>query len=181
MDFNIVLMIILLVALVLAALATVLTRTLPMATVMLALTSVLLTVFLFISGMHLAAVIELSVSAGLVTAIFASAIAMLKPTETADGADGDATGDDATADSGKKKSSRLMRYLPLPVILLVLAAAVLYFVGGVDLNMAKDVSPDSSPQMVLWGERALDVIGLILLILAGVLGIAALIRRREEK
>ena len=176
MDFNIVLLILLLAAMVLTALAAVLTRTLLMATVMLALTSVLLAIFLFVSDMRLAAVIELSVSAGLVTAIFASAIAMLKPT-------GDASEDSDVADAGdgKKRSGRLMRYLPLPIILLVLAAAILYLVGGTDVSLVKDLSPDGSTQMVLWGDRTLDIIGLILLILAGVLGVAALIRRREEK
>jgi len=179
MDFDIVLLIILLAALILTALATVLTRTLPTATIMLALTSVLLAIFLFVSGMRLAAVIELSVSAGLVTAILASAIAMLKPTGDTSNEDG---GDnDGTTERAQKKSKRLMRYLPLPIILLVLAAAVLYFAGSVDLGLLGDMSPDGSTQTVLWDNRTLDVMGLILLILAGVLGVAALIRRREEK
>jgi TRAP-type mannitol/chloroaromatic compound transport system permease small subunit len=49
-----------------------------------------------------------------------------------------------------------------------------------DIEMIKGVS-ESSTQTVLWQTRTLDIIGLTLLILAGVLGVAALLGRREEK
>lgn len=157
----------LLAALVLAAFATVIVRTLMMSTVLLAVTSVVLTITLFVSGMEFAGVMELSVSVGLVTAILASAIALLKP----------AADDSETTARG---NSRLVRYLPLPIIMLLLIAIILYFVGGMDIEMIKGVS-ESSTQTVLWQTRTLDIIGLTLLILAGVLGVAALLGRREEK
>ena len=168
MVINSVIWIILLVAIVLAALITVLIRTLPQSTVMLAVTSVLLALFLYLWGMELAAVIELSVSAGLVTAILASTISLLKP-----------TGDES--ETGIDKRGRFKRYVPLPIIMLLLAAA-LCFAPSMDVtNMVEHTFTDATTQNVLWGERALDIIGLVLLILAGVLGVVALIRRREEK
>jgi len=209
MGADIIIWVILLVALVLMGFLTVVVRTLPTATIMLALTAVVLALLLYVAGMKLAAVIELSVSAGLVTAILASAIALLKPEESADhydssGAVGAArtpatSGTPETsltpATSGApetsltpaasgtpapKKNSRLVRYLPLPIIMLLLAVAVLLSVTGIDISLPAVVG-DQTAQSVLWGERTLDIVGLTLLILAGVLGVTALIKRREVK
>ena len=168
MGIDIAFWIILLVMMIVTAFFVVVIRTLPMATVLLALTSVLLAIFLFISGMKLAAVMELSVSAGLVTAILASAIALLKPTEN-------------DSDTNDPRRNWLKRYLPLPIIMLLLAALVLILVPGTDVTMAREAMSDTTAQMVLWDERTLDILGLTLLMLAGVLGVVALIRRREEK
>jgi len=165
---NIVFWIVLLVALVLAVFATVVSRALMVATAFLALSSVLLAIFLYLVGMHWAAVMELAVSAGLMTAIFASAIAMLKP-----------SGD--SSEEGAQKGSRFKRYIALPFILLILAAAVIYFFPGMDTGVVADASTAATSQMALWGDRALDIVGMALLILAGVLGVAALIRRRREE
>ena len=163
----------LLAALVLAVFSAVVIRTLLAATVLLALSSVLVAIILFVSGMKLAAVIELSVGVGLVTAILASAIAMLKSSED--------ESQDAAEKKGKGRAKRLVRYLPLPIIMLLVAALILNFVPGMDINSAQSLSSDASVQTILWNNRALDIIGLTLLILAGVLGVAELIRRREEK
>ena len=190
MGADIIIWIILLVALVLMGFLTVVVRTLPMATVLLALTSVVLALLLYISGLMLAAVIELTVSAGLVTAILASAIALLKPAADTPGAPGAAgaagvPGAPGTADTpgapATKKNTRLTRYLPLPIIMLLLAAAILVVVPGTDISLPTLAAGDMTAQDVLWGERALDIIGLTLLILAGVLGVTALIKRREGK
>lgn len=169
MSINIVFWIVLLAALVVAVFATVVSRTLMVATAFLALSSVLLAVFLYFMDMHWAAVMELAVSAGLMTAIFASAIAMLNP-----------KGD--TSEGSPKRASRLKRYLPLPFVMLIIAAAVLFFFPGMGTSVVQSAAPANAPQMVLWSDRALDIVGMSLLILAGVLGVAALIRRsREEK
>ncbi|MCL2889048.1 MAG: hypothetical protein FWE65_01350 [Eggerthellaceae bacterium] len=163
---DIVIWIILLVALVLTAFAAVAVRTLMMSTVLLALTSLFVAISLFLAGVKLAAVIELSVSVGLVTAILASAIALLNP-----------TGD--MSETRLQKGGRIARYLPLAIIMLLLAAGILVFVPPVELAAFADIAPSTSAQL-LWGLRSLDVIGIALLILAGVLGVAALIKRREE-
>ena len=165
LAINTVFWIVVLSLLVLLAVLTVVVRTLPVATVLLAATSVVLTIILYVAGYKLAAVIELTVSAGLVTAILASAIALLKPQEE----DSEST----------KKGGRIGRYLPLLVILPALAAAVYFFFPGQELNFG--IASNQVTQDVLWSDRALDIIALALLILAGVLGVAALIKRREEK
>ena len=179
MGFTTVTIIILLVAVVLATLATVLVRTLPAATILLAVTSVFLASALYLFGMQLAAVIELSVSAGLVTAILASAIALLKPADDKPAASDGGRGDASSNAPTNAAKSRLLRYLPLPIIMLVLAAVIFALGPNVDRYMAWADLPGFTPQALLWGERALDIIALIFVILAGVLGVAALIRRRD--
>jgi len=189
MGLDTVIWIILLVALLSAAVATVFARSLFVATGLLALTSVFLAVALYFWGMKLAAVIELTVSAGLVTAVFASAIALLRPTAEAPHADttGSAGAGSAGAESssasptGPSKMSRFARYLPLPIILLALAVAIFIFAPDIDLNTATVSLLDTAPQIMLWSKRAVDIVAIIFLILAGVLGVAMLIRRREEK
>ena len=188
MSVDIVLLVILLAALIAAAFAAVVVRTLPVATVLLALTSVALAIDLYLVGMGLAAVIELSVSAGLVTAILASAIALLKPTAVASGGRSGSSAADSSASgtlklTGKKKAGRLARYAPLPIIMLVLAALVIYFTSGMDIDLSGLAGIDETvfAQTLLWDERVLDILGLAFLILAGVLGVALLVRRSKEK
>ena len=156
--------IIVLVSLVLAAVGTAVIRNLLAAAVALALTSVILTVALFIMGLQLAAVIELSVCAGLVTAVFATAISLTRPKE-----------DEALA------AKRWKRFLPLPFILLVLAAGILLLWPGMDIHIAGGNYADAAAQKVMWEQRSLDILGLILIILAGVLGVAVLFREKEGK
>jgi len=170
MGINEIIMSLLLAALVLAALAAVAVRTLMASTVLLALVSVFMATTLFFSGMAMAGVIELLVSVGLITAILASAIAMLRP-----------TGDDSSIDGKKGKFGWLGRYLPLPIIMLLAAAAILYFVPGIDTVSSVPATPDTTTLSMFWNGRAVDIVGLTFLILAGVLGISTLIRRREGK
>ena len=165
MGNNLVGWIIVLVSLVLSAVGTAVMRNLLASAVALALTSAVLTIVLFILGMQLAAVIELSVCAGLVTAVFASAISLTLPRE----------------DEAPNKKERL-RYLPLPFILLVLAAGIVLLWPGMDLPkiMGGDLTGVTA-QQVLWDQRALDILGLALIILAGVLGVAVLFKERKEE
>ncbi|MCL1846746.1 MAG: hypothetical protein FWF91_02120 [Coriobacteriia bacterium] len=180
MGFSTVTIIILLIAVVLAAFAAVVVRTLPAATIFLAVTSVFLASALYLFGMQLAAVIELSVSAGLVTAILASAIALLKPADDKPAATEAGRGDaSSNAPANAARNSRLMRYLALPIIMLALAVALLILAPDLDSSLIWTDIYSFSPQALLWGERTLDIIALIFVILAGVLGVAALIRRRE--
>jgi len=118
---------------------------------------------LFIMGMQLAAVIELSVCAGLVTAVFASAISLTRPSDNA------------------RDSNRWKRFLPLPFILLALVAGVLLLWPGTDLQIPGGNFSDESAKEVLWDQRALDILGLALIILAGVLGVGVLFREKGAK
>lgn len=69
----------LLIALVFATLWTVMTRSLLKAALGLALTSALVAIMLFKLDSPLAGVFELSVCAGLITAVFISAISLMRP------------------------------------------------------------------------------------------------------
>jgi len=164
----------LLMAVAIAALATVLVPTLLPSAVLLGLTSVCVAAVLFICGYQLAAVMELLVCTGLVTAILASAISLLNP-------EPDAAQTEA-ADASQAARRRLLRYIPLPLIVIALTVAVLMFYGGGQAFEPSLLSQASNTTaQTLWNERSYDVIGMTMLILAGVLGVTALIKQREEK
>ena len=167
MENNIIAWGIVLATLVLSAIGTAMIRNLLAAAVMLAVTSAILTIALFIMGMQLAAVMELSVCAGLVTAVFASAISLTKT--------------DTTEETAVLDKSHMRRFLPLPFILLVLAAGILMLWPGMDITLLGENFADTASRQVLWNQRALDILGLALIILAGVLGVAVLFKESEAK
>ncbi|MCL2351205.1 MAG: hypothetical protein FWC55_01600 [Firmicutes bacterium] len=167
MDNNTIAWIIVLATLVVFALGTVMVRNLLVAAVMLALTSAILTVILFIMGAQIAAVMELSVCAGLVTAIFATTISL---TKTSQG-----------KELASLKHKYFLRVLPMPFILLVLAAGVFLLWPGMDMSILAGNYADAASRQVLWDKRALDMFGLALIILAGVLGMAVLFKERGGK
>ena len=165
MGNNVIAWYIVLATLVLSAFGTAMIRNMLAAAVMLALTSAILTIALFLMGVQLAAVMELSVCAGLVTAVFASAITL--------------TNTSTTEERAALKKSHLRRFLPLPFIALLLAAGVLLLWPGMNIQFSGESV--AGAEQVLWGQRALDILGLALIILAGVLGVAVLFREKEEK
>ena len=167
MENSIVAWSIVLASLVICALGTVMIRNLLVASVMLALTSAVLTVALFIMGVQIAAVMELSVCAGLVTAVFASAISLTK----------ESRGEELS----NLKKERLRRFLPLPFIMILLAVGITLLLPGVNIKISGGNFSDAASRQVLWNERALDILGIALIILAGVLGVAVLFKEREEK
>ena len=98
-----VLTIIVLALMLIAALWTVMTRGLVRAALGLAVTSIILTVLMFMLGAGLAAVFELSVCAGLITVVFVSTIAMTQPS--------------SKSELLEKTRNRMRRYWFLPVII----------------------------------------------------------------
>ena len=167
MENNTIAWIIVLATLVVSALGTVMLRNLLMSAIMLAVTSAVLTVVLFIMGVQIAAIMELSVCAGLVTAIFASTISLTKIT-------------DAEEDAAEKKE-RFPRLFPLPFILVILAAGILLRWPGMALTITGATAADAASRAVMWDKNALDMLGLALIILAGVLGVAVLFKERGAK
>ena len=167
MENNTVAWIIVLASLVLTALGTVMIRNLLKAAIMLALTSAILTIALFIMGAQLAAVMELSVCAGLVTAVFVSAISLTKTS--------------SAEEREIKNRERLRRFLPLPLILVLLAIGVFLLWPGMPITLAPGAGAGAAARQIIWDKRALDVLGQILIILSGVLGVAVLFKGREVK
>ncbi len=157
MTINIILAIVL----VLAALWTVMTARLLRAVIGLAITSVILTIIMFQLKSPLAAVFELSVCAGLISAIFISCIGLTQRlTEER---------------LPERQKERLSKFWLLPVIL-VLTGVVLYQVH-IPLDFHLQAAPNvSDVRIVLWNLRHLDLIGQIVVLLAGAFGVVALFK-----
>ena len=141
----------------------------------LALTSVFLSVIIFLLGSPLAAVFELSVCAGLITVIFISAISMIKP-----------EGHDRKEDLAARKNRRLKKYLPLPALLIVVMVGIsLWMKSRVALPAipVADVSPMLAMSEVMWDARRVDLAGQAIIILVGVFGVVVLFKeylKRKE-
>ena len=160
-------MILLMALLVITAVASVMIRSLLKAAIALALTSVVLTVIMYVLGSPLAAVFELSVCAGLVTAIFISAISMTS------------IHDDEEVKQIRRR--RIKRFIYLPVILVLLAVGLILAWPSLQLNISSIASGTATVQNQLWDVRKLDIIGQIIIIVAGVFGISVLFIEREKK
>ncbi len=129
----------------------------------LALVSVLLTVLMFQMDAPLAGVFELSVCAGLITAVFVSTISLTRPLQP--------------AHARACEAVRARRFHP--AILAAASVGALIWIGSYDLDVAPAVSeaPEQASE-VLWSMRRLDLVGLLIIILVGVFGVVVLFKRR---
>jgi NADH-quinone oxidoreductase subunit J len=149
------------VSLVLAAAWTVMTARLLRSVIGLALTSMILTIIMFKLNSPLAAVFELSVCAGLISAIFISCISLTQRLT-----------DEQMA---TKQKARFSKFWLLPVIL-VLAGVALYQVH-IPLDFHLQVAPtEGDVRNIIWNLRHLDLIGQIVILLAGAFGVVALFK-----
>ena len=130
----------------------------------LALTSVFLSIAIFMLDSPLAAVFELSVCAGLITVVFISAISMIKP-----------QGHDRGEDLSSRRNRRLKRYHALPIVL-VFAGIILWMNRfGLPALPVADASPFTLTE-VMWDERRADMAGQAIMILVGVFGVVVLFK-----
>jgi NADH:ubiquinone oxidoreductase subunit 6 (subunit J) len=160
-----IIMIILQVLLVVSALLVVLIRNLLKAAISLAAMSVVLAIVMFVLNSPVAAVFELSICAGLITAIFVSVITLTKP---------------ATIEEQKIKSKeRRTRYILLPILVVLIAVGLMLAWPSIQLNIASISTGDLSLQANLWNVRQLDLLGQIIIILAGVFGVVVLFKDRR--
>ena len=159
------LMTILLIMLVLAALWASMTTLLLRATIALALASAMLAVVMYRFGATVAAILELSVCAGLISVVFVSVISLTqrKPFK----------------DYVVRRASRLHP---------VLAAAPgadrrghrAFFVHAPCRSRLPVPRRRGDVRVVLWNLRQLDLFGQILIILAGVIGVLVLFKREGK-
>ncbi|MCL2878395.1 MAG: NADH-quinone oxidoreductase subunit J [Acidobacteria bacterium] len=138
----------------------------------LALTSVFLSIAMFMLDSPLAAVFELSVCAGLITVVFISAISMIKP-----------EGHDRGEDLSFRRNRRLKKYIALPVLLIV--ASILLWFNRFELPAfpITDALPLKLSE-VMWDERRADLAGQAIMILVGVFGVVVLFKeylKRKER
>ena len=154
----------LVVVLVLAAIITVLPVRLLRSAIGLAVTSVILSAIMFRLNSPLAAVFELSVCAGLIPAIFVSTIGMTART--------------APEDLAALRKEKLKRVWPLAVILLVAVVAL----TQVALPQVRAIAASGSTDVrnVLWNERPMDLVGQIVVLLAGALAVVVLAKERKS-
>ncbi len=150
--------------LVFSALLTAMIKSTLKAVIALAVASVILTVIMFLMGAPLAAVFELSVAAGLITAIFVSTISLTGSTKS---------------DQTENNKKRLSRYIYLPIIIVIVAGIILITKPGLDFTSVAMATKDTV-QSTIWHVRNLDIAGQIMVILAGVFGVVILFKERSK-
>ena len=157
---------ILLMALVAAALFTVMTRSLLRAAIGLALTSAILAMFMYMLNSPVAAVFELSVCAGLISALFFSIITITEPL--------------IPEKVNEEMRARMTRFWYLPIVLVI--AGIILSLVSVDIHL-KLPAPEvvQNVRQVLWNMRQLDLVGQIIILLAGVFGIVILLKEAVKK
>ncbi len=129
----------------------------------LAAASICVTLILFRLGAPLAGVFELSVCAGLISAVFIATIS-LSELETPESV-------------RATRKDRLKRYWYLPPLLLAVGVAVMQM----DLSPVPAVTrPDVDVREVLWSQRPLDLFGQIAVLLAGAFGVVLLFKRKSK-
>ncbi len=153
--------------LVFSALLTAMIRNALKAVIALAVASAVLTILIFLMGAPLAAVFELSVCAGLITAIFISTISL--------------THYQASVKGSSVAKKRIARYIYLPVIIVIVIAVILFAKPAINAIVAGNVVQEFSVQQVIWGSRKLDIAGQIIIILAGVFGVVILFKEGFKK
>jgi NADH-quinone oxidoreductase subunit J len=170
MDINLIALILFAVSMVVFGSFAILTGSLVRAAISLAATSVALTAIMFWMGAWIAAVFELSVCAGLITVIFISSITLIKPL--------------TDVEVRERTKNRIRKYVYLPIILVVafiiiLVAWVNGFVPFKDLLVAGD--DGITIGKAIWNYRQLEILGQIIIILAGVFGVIILFKERGSK
>lgn len=168
MTDNIVVWVLLLLSLVAAALCTIMIKNLIKAAISLAVASAILTAVMYLMGATLAAVLELSVCAGLITAVFVSTISMTKP----------ATQEEQNIEN--KKWLKSVIYLPFILVAIGIGAWLMW--PSLNITLAGIASgADQSARSALWDTRQLDIFGQILIVLAGVFGVVVLFKGKAVK
>ncbi|HEY5133152.1 MAG TPA: hypothetical protein VII85_05645 [Candidatus Krumholzibacteriaceae bacterium] len=158
--------IILLAALLVAGVCTVMISDLLLAAIGLAVSSATLTLILFHLGGPLAAVFELSVCAGLITVVFIATISLTKA--------------DSCEDERWEKLRILKRFVFLPLVVAIVGWRLA--VSGIHAErIAAPLSGEvEGVRQVLWFVRRLDLLGQILIILAGVFGVVVLFKGKDD-
>jgi NADH-quinone oxidoreductase subunit J len=149
--------------LVLAAAWSVLSTRLVRAVVGLAAASVLLSVLVFRLDSPLAAVFELSVCAGLISATFLGAITLTRA--------------ETDQDIVRRAKVRTRRYWYLPPLLLLVGVAIAQQ-SLPNMPDAPVISEDV--RQVLWTSRHLDLLGQVVILVAGAFGVTILFKEAKK-
>jgi NADH-quinone oxidoreductase subunit J len=156
---------ILLGVLVVSSALTAMIRNVLKAVIALAVVSAVLSIIMYLLGAPLAAVFELSVCAGLVTAIFASTISLTE----------------SQSEDQQMRRKRLTKYIFMPIVVVVVVGILFIFQPSLDFTFAPAPASDITVQDAIWHNRSLDIAGQIIVILAGVFGVVTLFKERKTK
>ncbi len=164
-------MVLLLVGLVVSAVVCVFFHNLLKSCIALAVVSGILSVIMFLLDAHLAAVFELSVCAGLITVVFISAVSMTR-LRTKD-------------EAAEEEKARRKRFAFLPVLLmavLVIALIILWphFRELLPIAHIPAGGVQAEPE-VFWNTRQADLVGQIIIVLAGIFGVLIFFKEREQE
>jgi NADH-quinone oxidoreductase subunit J len=164
---NLTVMVILLVGLVVAAVVSAILSDLLKAAIALAATSAILSIIMFIMGAPLAGVFELSVCAGMITVVFISACSMNRTRTREEGA--------------QYQKERNRRFVMLPALLLALTGVMILVLRPRVTDVAPVVAAASGTgvQAALWSSRQMDLLGQIVIILAGIYGVIVFFKEKE--
>lgn len=155
-------------SLVVFAVCAVMVKDLLKSAIALGITSGILSIIMFLMKSYLAAAFELSVCAGLITVVFISTISLTKPQT-----------DEEAAASAKQ---RIKRYIYLPFLLLAIGLLLFLFRSHINVNLAAHpAGSELSVQETIWNTRRTDIVGQIIIMLAGVFGVVILFKGRDSK
>lgn len=155
----------LILAIIFSILAVVRTRVIR-AAIMLAGISIIVTLILFLLDTPIAGVFELSVCAGLITVIFISVISLTKPL----------TPDERS----EERENMFKKFMLLPIIVIVCGVSFYMLTKGIDfIPVPADSASDITDKAALWHLRQIDLIGQIIIILAGVFGVVVLFKYKK--
>lgn len=143
----------------------VLTRSLLISAIALAAVSIALTLLMFRLDAPIAAVFELSVCAGLITVVFVSTISLTKPV--------------TRPELKQQTKNRIKRYWYLPVLVFLAAAFLGFYMVYPELPLMVAL-PDLDFRDVMWKLRQTDILGQIVIILAGVFGVVVLLKEKMD-
>jgi NADH-quinone oxidoreductase subunit J len=152
---------ILIVLLVLGGVWTVMTARLLRTVIGLAVTSVILTIIMFRLDSPLAAVFELSVCAGLISAIFISCIGLTQRL--------------TEEQAATRRKERLTKFWFLPVLLIIVGIVMTQL--QIPFDFTKQTAPvENDVRIIMWNLRHLDMLGQIVILLAGAFGVVSLFK-----
>ena len=158
--------IIILIFMISAAIWAVMTRSLLRSAIALAFTSAIVSVLIFKLNAPLAAVFELSVCTGLISVLFISTISLTHPL--------------SREEVIKHMKERFKKFRYLPVVIVTIGIALSLFTVKFNLTLPK---PESITDVrnVLWNLRSLDMLGQVIILLAGVFGVVILFKEADKK
>lgn len=151
-----------------AALWAVMTRSMLRSAIALALASAFVAVLMFKLHSPLAAVFELSVCSGLISVLFISTISLTQA--------------ETREEKEEHRKARLKRFWLLPVVVAVIAVVLVVLALRPQQCLLPPVSGDGvDPRTIMWRSRPFDMLGQVIILLAGVFGVVILFKEPDKQ